>query len=150
MIEARLTARALFPSDEVRRDAKRTRQYVVRSVNTRSRGSGARVHTVPTDDLGWYGCGGNGSRFSAVASRGYPRFSVETDWNGSSLFGFKSSPVTFNEDGGADAYTVADGDTGYSIGERFCVNYISVYKASGEGDGTLQPGQVLNIDPLRR
>ncbi|MFK4834153.1 hypothetical protein ACI3KY_00315 [Microbacterium sp. ZW T2_14] len=63
---------------------------------------------------------------------------------------YANGTVTFNEDGGADAYTVADGDTGYSIGERFCVNYISVYKASGEGDGTLQPGQVLNIDPLRR
>ncbi|WP_106815707.1 LysM peptidoglycan-binding domain-containing protein [Microbacterium timonense] len=59
---------------------------------------------------------------------------------------YASGTVTFTEDGGVDTYTVAEGDTGASIGERFCVDYITLYLASGVRQGMIHPGQVLRVN----
>ena len=60
---------------------------------------------------------------------------------------YAAGTVTFNEKGGVATYTVAEGDSGMSIGERFCVDYITLYIANQVQQGTLHPGQVLNINP---
>ncbi|MDF2561285.1 MAG: hypothetical protein K0R99_2731 [Microbacterium sp.] len=60
---------------------------------------------------------------------------------------YASGIVTFKEDGGVDTYTVAEGDTGASIGERFCVDYMVMFIWNGVQQGTVHPGQVLKINP---
>ena len=59
---------------------------------------------------------------------------------------FATGPVTFGADGGVETYTVQPGDAGMAIGERFCVDYITVYVASGIYP-VPHPGDVLLINP---
>lgn len=60
---------------------------------------------------------------------------------------YASGTVTFKADGGVDTYTVAEGDAGASIGERFCVEYMTMFIRNGVQQGTVHPGQVLKINP---
>jgi hypothetical protein len=63
---------------------------------------------------------------------------------------YASGTVTFGEDGGVETYTVAAGDSGMSIGERFCVDYITLEVANQQRwrmGRQLQPGDVLLINP---
>lgn len=57
-----------------------------------------------------------------------------------------SGEVGFTADGLIESYTVAPGDTLVAIGERFCVDYITV---GGYNDrlGSIQPGDVLILRP---
>lgn len=57
-----------------------------------------------------------------------------------------SGPVIFNADGEVETYTVQPGDAGTSIGERFCVDYVTLLVANDVWP-TLQPGDVLVINP---
>jgi hypothetical protein len=59
---------------------------------------------------------------------------------------FASGTVTFGADGGVETYTVAPGDAGEAIGERFCVDYITLYVANDKHP-TVHPGDVLQINP---
>ena len=59
---------------------------------------------------------------------------------------FASGTVTLDSGGNVDTYTVAPGDAGMSIGERFCIDYVSLL-AVNDAFPTLQPGQVLRINP---
>lgn len=58
-----------------------------------------------------------------------------------------SGPVLFYDDGGVATYTVRPGDSGMAIGERFCVDYITVFVANDIKGGVIHPGQVLQINP---
>ena len=59
---------------------------------------------------------------------------------------YASGPVTLNADGEVETYTVQSGDAGTSIGERFCVDYVTLLVAN-DAWPTLQPGDVLVINP---
>ena len=59
---------------------------------------------------------------------------------------FASGTVTLDPEGNVATYTVAPGDAGMSIGERFCIDYVSLL-AVNDAFPTLQPGQVLTINP---
>lgn len=59
---------------------------------------------------------------------------------------YAQGTVTLDEDGNVTTYTVAPGDSGMSIGERFCIDYVSLL-AVNDAFPTLQPGQVLTINP---
>ncbi|TQM34710.1 hypothetical protein [Microbacterium kyungheense] len=60
---------------------------------------------------------------------------------------YASGTATYREDGSVATYTVAAGDSGMSIGERFCVDYITLYIFNRVPQGTLQPDMVLKINP---
>lgn len=59
---------------------------------------------------------------------------------------FASGTVTLDAEDNVATYTVAPGDSGMSIGERFCIDYVSLL-AVNDAFPTLQPGQVLTINP---
>jgi hypothetical protein len=59
---------------------------------------------------------------------------------------YASGTVTLDSAGNVSTYTVAPGDSGMSIGERFCIDYVSLL-AVNDAFPTLQPGQVLTINP---
>ncbi|WP_345802612.1 LysM domain-containing protein [Microbacterium sp. AZCO] len=62
---------------------------------------------------------------------------------------FAAGPVTLNDDGSVATYTVQPGDAGMAIGERFCVDYVTLFDANGKWPpaATIQPGDVLQINP---
>lgn len=55
---------------------------------------------------------------------------------------YAQGTVTLDENGNPETYTVAPGDAGMSIGERFCIDYVSLL-AANDTFPTLQPGTVL-------
>lgn len=59
---------------------------------------------------------------------------------------YAQGTVTLDEDGNVKTYTVAPGDAGMAIGERFCIDYVSLL-AVHDAFPTLHPGQVLTINP---
>lgn len=61
---------------------------------------------------------------------------------------YASGSATMGADGGVETYTVAAGDSGMSIGERFCVDYVTLLVANGKWPPaqTIQPGDVLLIN----
>jgi len=59
---------------------------------------------------------------------------------------FAAGTVTYDEDGNVATYTVAPGDAGAAIGERFCIDYVSLLAANGVFP-TIHPGDVLVINP---
>ena len=62
---------------------------------------------------------------------------------------FAAGTVTYGEDGGVETYTVAAGDAPQALGERFCVDYITLLVANHRfpPGKTIQPGDVLQINP---
>ena len=60
---------------------------------------------------------------------------------------YASGTATYREDGTVATYTVAAGDSGMSIGERFCVDYITLYIFNRVPQWTLHPDMVLKINP---
>jgi hypothetical protein len=62
---------------------------------------------------------------------------------------FANGTATFGADGGVETYTVAAGDAGIAIGERFCVDWVTVFVANGKWApaDTIQPGDVIQINP---
>lgn len=59
---------------------------------------------------------------------------------------FASGRVSLDAEGIVTTYTFAPGDAGSSIGERFCIDYVSLM-AVNDARPTPQPGQVLTINP---
>lgn len=59
---------------------------------------------------------------------------------------YAQGTVTLDDEGNPKYYTVAPGDSGMSIGERFCIDYVSLL-AVNNAFPTMHPGQVLQISP---
>lgn len=59
---------------------------------------------------------------------------------------YANGAVSRDEQGRIAAYTVAPGDAPAAIGERFCVDYVTVMTHNGVYP-TLQPGDVLSLLP---
>lgn len=56
--------------------------------------------------------------------------------------------VGYNADGLIQTYTVEPGDTLIGIGERFCIDYVTVGAYNGRfGSAVIQPGDVLVLRP---
>lgn len=62
---------------------------------------------------------------------------------------YASGTVRQNADGEIEAYTVQSGDTPAGIGERFCIDYITVliYNHRVPPGTTIQPGDILVLRP---
>ena len=62
---------------------------------------------------------------------------------------YAAGTVTFGEDGGVETYTVEPGDAPEALGERFCVDWVTLLVANDAWapGPTIQPGQVLQINP---
>lgn len=61
---------------------------------------------------------------------------------------FASGVVGYTEDGLIETYTVAAGDSLIAIGERFCVDYVTVGAYNDRfGSKVIQPGDVLILRP---
>lgn len=62
---------------------------------------------------------------------------------------YASGSVGLNSEGEIETYTVAAGDTGMGIGERLCIDYVTVlaYNDTFMSDVGLQPGDVLVLRP---
>jgi hypothetical protein len=60
-----------------------------------------------------------------------------------------SGPVGYNADQQIESYTVAQGDSLMGIGERFCVDFVTVavYNHRFSPNPTIQPGDVLTMRP---
>lgn len=58
-----------------------------------------------------------------------------------------SGEVGYTADGLIETYTVAPGDTLIAIGERFCVDYVTVGAFNDRFMTDLQPGDVLILRP---
>lgn len=59
---------------------------------------------------------------------------------------YAQGTVALDDEGNVKSYTVAPGDSGMAIGERFCIDYVSLLTVN-HAFPTLQPGQVLEISP---
>jgi len=59
---------------------------------------------------------------------------------------YAQGTVTLDDEGNPKYYTVAPGDSGMSIGERFCIDYVSLLVVN-DAFPTMHPGQVLQISP---
>ncbi|MFD5215141.1 hypothetical protein [Microbacterium sp. NPDC058345] len=57
-------------------------------------------------------------------------------------------PASLTDDGRVQSYTVQSGDAPAAIGERFCIDYITVLQFNNI-ETTVQPGDVLTllVDP---
>lgn len=62
---------------------------------------------------------------------------------------YASGEVGLNDDGEIATYTVASGDTGYGIGDRLCVDYVTLLSYNGRfiSGAEIQPGDVLILRP---
>ena len=61
---------------------------------------------------------------------------------------YASGEVGFTEDGLIETYTVESGDTLIGIGQRFCVDYVTVGAYNDRfGTKAIQPGDVLILRP---
>lgn len=60
-----------------------------------------------------------------------------------------SGTVGMTEDGKIETYTVAPGDSLIGIGERFCIDYVTVavYNHRFPPDPSIQPGETLILRP---
>jgi hypothetical protein len=63
--------------------------------------------------------------------------------------GYASGPVGYDEQGKIETYTVQPGDALAAIGERFCIDYITVgvYNHRMPPGKTIQPGDILMLRP---
>ncbi|OJV93213.1 MAG: hypothetical protein BGO47_09270 [Microbacterium sp. 67-17] len=63
--------------------------------------------------------------------------------------GYASGPVGYDEQGKIETYTVQPGDALAAIGERFCIDYITVgvYNHRTPPGKTIQPGDILVLRP---
>ena len=61
---------------------------------------------------------------------------------------FASGDVRFTPDGLIDSYTVVPGDSLIGIGERFCIDYVTVGAYNDRlGSNAIQPGDTLVLRP---
>jgi LysM repeat protein len=61
---------------------------------------------------------------------------------------YASGEVGYTADGLIETYTVASGDSLIAIGERFCVDYVTVGAYNDRfGSKVIQPGDVLVLRP---
>lgn len=62
---------------------------------------------------------------------------------------YASGEVGLDDEGEVATYTVASGDTGYAIGDRFCLDYIAMlsYNDKSFSEPELQPGEILVLRP---
>jgi hypothetical protein len=61
---------------------------------------------------------------------------------------YASGEVGYNAEGLIETYTVASGDTLVAIGERFCIDYVTVGAYNDRfGTEVIQPGDVLVLRP---
>ncbi|BDV31944.1 LysM peptidoglycan-binding domain-containing protein [Microbacterium terricola] len=61
---------------------------------------------------------------------------------------FAGGPVGYNADGLIESYTVQPGDTLIGIGERFCIDFVTVGVYNHRfGSSEIQPGDVLVLRP---
>lgn len=62
---------------------------------------------------------------------------------------YASGPVSYDEHGKIETYTVQPGDALAAIGERFCIDYITVgvYNHRMPPGKTIQPGDILALRP---
>ena len=62
---------------------------------------------------------------------------------------FATGAVGLDDDGQIATYTVASGDTGYGIGDRLCIDYITLLAYNGKfaPPNEIQPGDVLILRP---
>lgn len=95
----------------------------------------------PLQEAAWaIGC----DDFAAVGGyAGAPRPSPRPDMGAREL---AAGSVTLGTDGEVQTYTVAPGDAGAAIGERFCVDYVTLLVAN-DTFPTIHPGDVLRINP---
>ncbi len=64
---------------------------------------------------------------------------------------YANGTVTLDANGRIEAYTVAPGDAAAAIGERFCVDYVTVFQYNEVYPTfSVQPGDVLSLLPGRR
>ena len=76
---------------------------------------------------------------------GYPKPSARPDMGATE---YAAGTVTYGDDGGVETYTVAAGDAPQAIGERFCVDYITMTVANDVYPSwEINPGDVLQINP---
>jgi LysM repeat protein len=61
--------------------------------------------------------------------------------------GAAQGTASLNADGQVITYTVAEGDTFFGIGERFCIDWHSVSTYNHTLDWEIQPGQTLTLRP---
>jgi hypothetical protein len=63
--------------------------------------------------------------------------------------GYAAGPVGYDEHGRIETYTVQPGDALAAIGERFCIDYITVgvYNHRMPPGKTIQPGDILVLRP---
>ncbi|MGR6742169.1 LysM peptidoglycan-binding domain-containing protein [Microbacterium sp. F1-18] len=62
---------------------------------------------------------------------------------------YASGEVGLNDEGEISTYTVASGDTAYGIGDRLCIDYITVLAYNGKfmPAPEIQPGDILILRP---
>ncbi|GLJ79690.1 hypothetical protein GCM10017586_13720 [Microbacterium imperiale] len=62
---------------------------------------------------------------------------------------YASGEVGLDDEGEIATYTVASGDTGYGIEDRFCLDYIAMlsYNDKSFSEPELQPGEILILRP---
>ena len=68
---------------------------------------------------------------------------------GQHLAAVATGAVGLDDDGQIATYTVASGDTGYGIGDRLCIDYITLLAYNGKfaPPNEIQPGDVLILRP---
>lgn len=59
---------------------------------------------------------------------------------------FAQGEVALDDEGRISSYTVAPGDSPIAIGERFCVDYVTVLQLNNTWP-TIDPGEVLELRP---
>lgn len=62
---------------------------------------------------------------------------------------YASGEVTLNDEGLIATYTVAPGDAGMAIGERFCIDYVTVFQYN-DVLSVPHPGDILLLLPAHR
>lgn len=62
---------------------------------------------------------------------------------------YASGEVGLNDEGEISTHTVASGDTGYGIGDRLCIDYITLlaYNGKSTSEEQIQPGDILILRP---
>lgn len=62
---------------------------------------------------------------------------------------YASGEVGLNDEGEISTYTVDSGDTAYGIGDRLCIDYITLLSYNGKfmSEEEIQPGDVLVLRP---
>lgn len=80
------------------------------------------------------------------AGRGPIYASLRHDLIGLGESSYAQGDVTLDDEGQISSYTVVPGDSPIAIGDRFCIDYITVLQLNNTWP-TIDPGEVLTLRP---